>query len=93
MLNDCSRGYLHNCCYSKPLSMALLHASHPPAQTCGGEDIPYIDIYFFLIFPDNEFWTPLQIPIWGIPLAAPCYMASVGSRQPLRKIEIFFFKN
>ena len=62
MLNDHSRGYLQNCCYSKQLSVALLHASHPPAQTCGGEDIRYI--YIFLIFPGHpEFWTPLQIPI------------------------------
>ena len=45
MLNDHARGYLQNCCYSKQLSMALLHASHPPVQTCGGEDIIYI--YFF----------------------------------------------
>ena len=44
MLNDRSRGYLQNCCYSK-LSMALIHVSHPPAQTCGGEDIPYIYIF------------------------------------------------
>ena len=36
MLNDHSRGYLQNCCYAKQLSMARLHASHPPAQTCGG---------------------------------------------------------
>ena len=42
MLNDHSRGYLQNCCYSKQLSMALLHVSHPPAQTCGGEDILHI---------------------------------------------------
>ena len=43
MLNDHSRGYLQNFCYSKQLSMALLHVSHPPAQTCGGENI----LYFF----------------------------------------------
>ena len=41
--------------------MALLHVSHPPVQTCGGEDI-----YMFLIFPGHpEFWTPLQIYLWG----------------------------
>ena len=45
VLNNRSRGYLKNCRYSKQLSMALLHVSHPPAQTCGGEDILYI--YFF----------------------------------------------
>ena len=41
MLNDCFRGYLQNCCYSKQLSMALLHVSHPRAQTS------YIYIFFF----------------------------------------------
>ena len=47
--------------------MALLHVSHPPAQTGGGEDILYIYI-FFLICPGHpEFWTPLQILIWGPP--------------------------
>ena len=76
MLNDCSRGYPQNCCYSKQLSMALLHASHPPAQSGGGEDILYI---FFLIFPRYlDFWTPLQIPIWGTPLAARCYILSLS---------------
>ena len=73
MLNDCSRGYLQNCCYAEQLSMALLHAPHPPAQTCGGKDILYICIV--LIVPGHpEFWTPLQIPIWGPPLASPCYI-------------------
>ena len=74
MLNDRSRGYLQGCCYTKQLSMALLHASHPPAQTCGDEDILYV--FFFLIFPGHpEFWTPLQIPICLCPhlLAAFCY--------------------
>ena len=34
-------------------------------------------IYFSLIFPEYpEFWTPLQIPIWGPPLAVPCYKIS-----------------
>ena len=67
MLNDRSRGSLQNCCYSKQLSIALLHASHPLAQTCGGEVIIYI--YKFLIFPGHpEFWTPLQIPISAPPL-------------------------
>ena len=46
MLIDCSRGYLQNCCYAEQLSMALLHAPHPPAQTCGGEDILYIFLFF-----------------------------------------------
>ena len=62
-------GYLQNCCYTVQLSMALLHVSHPPVQTCGGEDILYI---FFLIFPGHpEFWTPLQILIWGPPWLHP----------------------
>ena len=66
MLNDHSRGYLQNCCYAKQLSMALLHVSYLPVQACGGEDILYV--YIFLIFPGHpEFWTPLQIPIWGGP--------------------------
>ena len=53
--------------------MALLHVSHPPAQTCGGEDIIYIYIYF------NISWTPSSLdpitnPYLGPhPLAAPCY--------------------
>ena len=42
MLNDHSRGYLQDCCYATQLSMALLHVSHPPAQTYGVEDIIYI---------------------------------------------------
>ena len=42
MLNGYSWSYLQNCCYAKQLSMALLHVSHPPVQTCGGEDIPCI---------------------------------------------------
>ena len=65
MLNDHARGYMHSCCYTKELWMALLHVSLSPAQACGGEDI----LYIFLIFPGHlEFWTPLQIPIWGPPL-------------------------
>ena len=36
MLNDCSRGYLQNCCYVKQLSMALLYVSHlPSSDLCG----------------------------------------------------------
>ena len=46
LLNDHSKSYLQNCCYSKQLSMVLLYASHPPAQTCGVEDILYIRIFF-----------------------------------------------
>ena len=56
MLNDCSRGYLQNYCYSNQLSGALLHVSYPPAQTCGGEDILYI---FFLIFPGHQVLDPI----------------------------------
>ena len=83
MLNDHSRGYLQNCCYSKQLSMALLHSSHPPAQTCGGEDILYI---FFLIFPGHpEFWTPLQIPIWGPPWLHPVTVSGV----PFHKVPLY----
>ena len=69
MLNDGSRGYLQNCCYAKQLSMALLHVSNPPGQTCGGEDILYI---FFLIFPGHpEFWTPITNPNLGAPWLRP----------------------
>ena len=63
MLNDGSRGYLQNCCYVKQLSMALLHVSHPPAQTCGGEDILYI--YTFLIFPGHRVLDPIINPYLG----------------------------
>ena len=60
MLNDRSRGNLQNCCYSKQLSMALLPASHPPAQTCGGEDILYV--YIFLIFSGHRVLGPITNP-------------------------------
>ena len=71
MLNDHSRSYLQNCCYSRQVSMALLHASHPPAQTCRGEDILYM--YF-----SNISWTPNSGPHYKSPFApstwaAPCY--------------------
>ena len=46
MLNDHSRCYLQNCCYSKQLSVTLLHASYPPAQTCRGEYIVYLYILY-----------------------------------------------
>ena len=79
MLNDCSRGYLQNCCYSKQLSMALLHASHPPAQACGSQDILHIYIYFFfLIFPGHRVLNPITNPYLRSPLAAPCYNRSAG---------------
>ena len=41
---------------------------HPiPQLRYVGVRISYI--FFFLIFPGHlEFWTPLQIPIWGPPL-------------------------
>ena len=42
MLNDHARGYLQSCCCTKQLLMALLHVSHPPAQTGGGEGILYL---------------------------------------------------
>ena len=65
MLNDPSRGYLQNCCYSKQFSMALLHVSHPPAQICGGEAILYI--YF-----SNISWTlssgPHHKSLFGVTL-------------------------
>ena len=74
MLNDRSRGYLQNCCYAKQFSMALLHVSHPPAQTCGGEDILYV--YISLIFPGHpEFWDPITNSHLPTPhFASPCYI-------------------
>ena len=75
MLNDRSRGYLQNCCYSKQLSMALLHVSHPPAQTCGGEDIIYIYIYIcvyiYIIFPGYRVLDPFTNPYLGRPWLHP----------------------
>ena len=54
---------LANCWYAKKLLMALLHMSHPQFRLVG-ERIPYI-----FIFPRHpESWTPLQIPLWGVPL-------------------------
>ena len=75
MLNDCSRGYLQNCCYAKQFSMALLHAFHPQAQTCGGEDI------LCMYFP-NISWTPSSGPhyksLFGPhPPATPCSIAFI----------------
>ena len=66
MLNDHSRGYLQNCCYSEQLSMALFHVSHPPAQTCGGKDILYK--YFFLIFLGHRVLDPITNPYVVPPL-------------------------
>ena len=86
MLNDHSRGYLQNCCYSKQLSMALLHVSHPPAQTCGGEDILYI--YIFLIFPGHRVLNPITNPYLGPPLLAePCYNRT-SSRSLIARKEL-----
>ena len=45
MLNDMSE-VSYKTCYAEQLSMALLHVFLPPVQTCGGEDILYIYIYF-----------------------------------------------
>ena len=59
--------------------MALLHVSLPLAHACGGEDILYI---IFLIFPGHlEFWTPLQIPVWGPPLACTLLQSSQGQEN------------
>ena len=53
-------------------SMALLHVSHPPAQTFGGEDILYIYIYFFfLIFTGHQVLDPITNPYLLPTLAAP----------------------
>ena len=76
MLNNCSRGYMQNCCYAKQLSMALLHVSHPPAQTCGGDDILYIYI-FFLIFPGH--W--VLDPITNLYLPTPPWLHPVTKRH------------
>ena len=45
--------------------MALLHASQPPAQACGGEDTLYI--YIFLIFPGHQVLDPIANPYLGPP--------------------------
>ena len=67
MLNDGSRGYLKNCCYAKQLSMALLHVSHPPVQTCRAEDISY---FYFLDILSSE---PHYKSFFGGPLAVSSY--------------------
>ena len=55
--------------------MALLHVSHPPVQTCRGEDILYFHIS----------WTPLVLdpitnPFWGA-LAAPHYNLVIRNKN------------
>ena len=85
MLNDCSRGYLQNCCYVEQLSMALFHVSHPPVQTWG-EDIPY-----FLIFPKHpEFWTPLQVLLLGAPCLHPLTLSRAFFLICLILLPLFF---
>ena len=87
MFNDHSGGYLQNCCCSNQLSVARLHASHPPAQTCGGEDIVYI-------FFSNISWTPSSGPhyksLFGLPhpLAEPCYnfMGSFFAKHQITQV-------
>ena len=58
-------------------AVAMQNSSQWPCSMCpipqlrlvGGKDILYI---FFLIFPGYpEFWTPLQILIWGPPWLYP----------------------
>ena len=63
---------LENCWYAEQLSMALLHVSHPPVQTCGGEDI----LYFL-----NYFLDPITNPCLGAHLAALCYTKTSFTRR------------
>ena len=57
-------------------AVATQNSSEWPCSMCPfpqlrlvGVRTSYIYIYTFLIFPGHlEFWTPLQIPIWGPPL-------------------------
>ena len=60
-------------------AVAVQNSSQWPCSMCPFPQLRLVGvrtsyIYFSLIFPEHpEFWTPLQIPIWGLHLAAPCY--------------------
>ena len=60
-------------------AVAIQNSSEWPCSMCPFPQLRLVGvrtsyIYFSLTFPEHpEFWTPLQIPIWGPPLAAPCY--------------------
>ena len=71
---SCRAGAIQNSsewpCSMCPLSSGLWEWGHP--------------IYIFLIFPEHqEFWTPLQILIWGPLLAAPRYTETPKGWTPL----------
>ena len=55
-------------CYAEQLSIAQLHLSHPPLQTCGGEDILYI--YFNISWALS--YGPHYKSLSGGPMATPC---------------------
>ena len=60
-------------------AVAIQNSSQWPCSMCPIPQLRFVGvktsyIYFFLIFPGHpEFWSPLHIPIWGPPLAAPHY--------------------
>ena len=61
MLKDHAWGYLQNCCYSKTTLNGPAACVPSPSSDLWGWGHP-----IFLIFPGHpEFWTPLQIPLWG----------------------------
>ena len=65
-------------------AVAAQNSSEWPCSMCPFPQLRLVGvrtsyICILLIFPGHlEFWTPLQIPIWGPPLAVPCYMTSMA---------------
>ena len=55
-------------------AVAIQNSSEWPCSKCPFPQLRLVGVktsyvFFFLIFPGHlEFWTPLQIPIWGPPL-------------------------
>ena len=58
-------------------TVTMQNSSQWPCSKCPIPQFRLVGVrtsYIFLIFPGHpEFWTPLQIPLGGGPLAAPCY--------------------
>ena len=65
---------------------AIQNSSEWPCSMCPFHQLRLVGvrasyIYFFLIFPGYlEFWTPLQIPIWGPPLG--CTLLTLIVQDP-----------
>ena len=62
-------------------SVAMQNNSQGPCSMCPTPELrhPIYIYFFFLVFPGHpEFWTTLQILLWGGPLPAPSYNASLG---------------